>query len=489
MTAVPHSYADVRALLETGGASCETITDALLGAIHDQKHLNAFLEVYDQRARARARAVDRKLADGNAGPLAGMVIAIKDVLCMKQERVTCASRMLQDFVALYDATVIERLEAADAILIGKTNLDEFAMGSSTENSAFGPVLNPLDTTRVPGGSSGGSCVAVAGGMAHAALGTDTGGSIRQPAAFCGIVGLKPTYGRVSRYGLIALSSSFDQIGPFTTTVSDAARVLQIIAGHDERDSTSATVPVPDYLAALHGDVRGMRFGLPRQAFAEGLHPEVREAIEKTVDVLRAEGALVSTVDLPHARYHVATYYILMTAEASSNLARYDGARYGYRARDARDLADLYVRSRSEGFGPEVKRRIMLGTYVLSAGYYDAYYRKAQKVRRLIQDDFFTALGSVDCLLMPTTPTTAFRHGEKIDDPLTMYLSDVYTVSANLAGVPAISIPCGRDRAGLPIGLQLIGKQFDEATILNAASAIERIVPAAAAGSTRDEFRS
>jgi aspartyl-tRNA(Asn)/glutamyl-tRNA(Gln) amidotransferase subunit A len=401
-----------------------------------------------------------------------MVVAVKDVLVLKGERVTCASKMLEHFVAPYDATAVARLESEDAVVIGKTNMDEFAMGSSTENSAFGPVLNPVDESKVPGGSSGGSCVAVASGMAHTALGTDTGGSIRQPASFCGVVGLKPTYGRVSRYGLIALSSSFDQIGPFAHTVADAATVLQVIAGKDERDSTSADVPVPEYARALTKDVKGLRVGLPDEAFGEGLHREVRQAIERSIDRLREGGATINQVSLPHAKYNVSTYYILMTAEASSNLARYDGARYGYRSSSARSLSEMYVRSRSEGFGAETKRRIMLGTYVLSAGYYDAYYRKAQKVRRLIQEDFFRAFETVDCIIMPTSPTTAFSIGEKMDDPLTMYLSDVYTVSANLAGVPAINIPCGMDTSGLPIGLQVVGKQFDEPMILRVGDYLE-----------------
>jgi aspartyl-tRNA(Asn)/glutamyl-tRNA(Gln) amidotransferase subunit A len=367
---------------------------------------------------------------------------------------------------------VERLEAADAVLIGKTNMDEFAMGSSTENSAFGPVLNPVDETRVPGGSSGGSCVAVAGGMAHTALGTDTGGSIRQPAAFCGVVGLKPTYGRVSRYGLVALASSFDQVGAFANSVKDASHVLQVIAGHDGNDSTSAKVPVPDYAAALTKDIRGLTIGLPKEAFGKGLSDAVRAAIEKSIDLLRAAGAVIEEVTLPHSEYTISTYYILMTAEASSNLARFDGARYGSRAADAGSLGEMYTNSRSEGFGAETKRRIMLGTYVLSAGYFDAYYRKAQSVRRLIQNDFFKAFQRVDCLLMPTTPTTAFAFGEKVDDPLQMYLSDIYTVSANLAGLPAISVPCGTDPRGLPIGVQFIGKQFDESTILKVADAVE-----------------
>jgi len=462
-----------RRALAAGTTTCEAVTQEYLAAIERRKGLNAFLSVLGERALLHAREADRKLSEGRAGRLAGMVVAVKDALCMKQERVTCASRILEDFVSLYDATAVARLEQEDAILIGKTNLDEFAMGSSTENSAFGPVRNPVDETRVPGGSSGGSCVAVAAGMAHAALGTDTGGSIRQPASFCGVVGLKPTYGRVSRYGLVALSSSFDQIGPFANSVADAARVLQVIAGHDPLDSTSAAVPVPDYEASLTRDVRGLRIGLPREAFTEGLHEEVRSAIDKTVDLLRSQGAVIREVTLPHSQYTISTYYILMTAEASSNLARFDGARYGHRSSGVRDLTEMYVRSRSEAFGAEVKRRIMLGTYVLSAGYYDAYYRKAQKVRRLIQNDFFAAFNDADCILMPTAPTTAFTLGEKLDDPLAMYLSDVYTVSANLAGVPAISIPCGSDRQGLPIGVQFIGRQFDEPMILRVADAVEQ----------------
>lgn len=347
------------------------------------------------------------------------------------------------------------------------------MGSSTENSAFGPVLNPVDPGRVPGGSSGGSCVAVAGGMAQTALGTDTGGSIRQPAAFCGVVGLKPTYGRVSRYGLVAMASSFDQIGPFALTVRDAAAVLQVIAGHDPKDATSLAAPVPDYLASLDRPLEGLTVGVPREAFVEGLHPEVRAAIERSLDRLREQGATTREITLPHSEYVISTYYILMTAEASSNLARYDGARYGYRSEAAGGLLESYVRSRTEGFGPEVKRRIMLGTYVLSAGYYDAYYRKAQQVRRLIQEDFRQAFATVDCVLMPTTPTTAFALGEKLEDPLQMYLSDIYTVSANLAGIPAVSVPCGADAAGLPIGAQILGRHLDEATVLRVAHALEQ----------------
>jgi aspartyl-tRNA(Asn)/glutamyl-tRNA(Gln) amidotransferase subunit A len=469
----PSTFAETRRAILAGETSCEKTVEHFLAVIGMRRNLNAFLTVFGDQALARARSIDRKLSDGRAGPLAGMVMAVKDVICVKGEKVTCASKMLENFVSLYDATVIERLAAADTVFIGKTNMDEFAMGSSTENSAFGPVLNPLDETRVPGGSSGGSAVAVAAGCAHTALGTDTGGSIRQPAAFCGVVGLKPTYGRVSRYGLVALASSFDQIGPFAHTVADIAEVLQVIAGHDDRDSTSAVEPVPEYRSALGRDVQGLRVGLPREAFGEGLSDAVRTAIERAVDRLRSGGAVVEEVTLPHSSYNIATYYILMTAEASSNLARYDGARYGYRAPHADDLTELYVNSRSEGFGDEAKRRIMLGTYVLSAGYYDAYYRKAQKVRRLIQKDFFEAFHRVDCILMPTTPTTAFKLGEKAGDPLHMYLSDIYTVSANLAGVPAISVPCGTDSNGLPIGAQFVGRPFDETTILRAADFTER----------------
>ncbi len=462
-----------RRALESGGTSMERVTAQFLDAVDEEKRLNAFLSVFSTQAMEQAREVDRKLAAGNAGALAGMVVAIKDVLCTKGERTTCGSRMLANFVSPYDATAVARLREADAVIIGKTNMDEFAMGSSTENSAFGPVRNPVDETKVPGGSSGGSCVAVAAGMAHAALGTDTGGSIRQPAAFCGVVGLKPTYGRVSRYGLVALSSSFDQIGPFANSVRDAARVLRVIAGRDERDSTSAPVEVPSFESVLTGDVRGKRIGLPVEAFGEGLAPDIRGAIDGCVERLRSGGAVIQDVRLPHSAYTISAYYILMTAEASSNLARFDGARYGHRSPEATDLASMYTLSRNEGFGAETKRRIMLGTYVLSAGYYDAYYRKAQQVRRLIQNDFFEAFRSVDCLLMPTTPTTAFASGEKIDDPLAMYLSDIYTVSANLAGIPAISVPCGSDGRGLPIGVQVLGPHFGESAILNVAGFLEQ----------------
>jgi aspartyl-tRNA(Asn)/glutamyl-tRNA(Gln) amidotransferase subunit A len=399
-----------RARLNSGEESCEARTQQYLSTISRRKNLNAFLSVFEDEALAHARSVDKKIETGGAGPLAGMVVAVKDVICMKGKRTTCGSKVLENYEAIYDAAVIEKLRAADAIVIGKTNMDEFAMGSSTENSAFGPVKNPIDETRVPGGSSGGSAVAVAAGMSSTSLGSDTGGSIRQPAGLCGIFGMKPTYGRVSRYGLVAFASSFDQIGPFANSARDVGHILKVIAGHDERDSTSAKVPVPDYLAAMNRDVKGMKIGLPIEYFNEALNPEIRSVLEKRIAQLKDHGAEFIDVSLPHSEYTIATYYILATAEASSNLARYDGARYGYRSPYAKDLSEMYTKSRSEGFGAEVKRRIMLGTYVLSAGYYDAHYRKAQKVRRLIQKDFFDAFKKFDCLMTPIKPTTAFKYG-------------------------------------------------------------------------------
>ena len=468
-----HDYATLRGRLFSGETSCVNIVETHLQQIESRKNLNAFLDVFAVEALESARGVDARIAAKTAGPLAGMVVAVKDGICVRGKRATCGSNMLKEYQSPYDATVIERLRAADAILIGKTNMDEFAMGSSTENSAFGAVRHPIDETCVPGGSSGGSAVAVAAGMALASLGSDTGGSIRQPAAFCGVVGLKPTYGRVSRYGLVAFASSFDQIGPMGSTVRDVALLLEVIAGHDPSDATSATIPVAPYAKALSESVKGLRVGLPKEYFAEGLDDSVRQAIMARVEVLKEHGAIVTEVSLPHTEYTIATYYILSTAEASSNLARYDGARYGRRSELARNLSEMYTKSRTEGFGAEVKRRIMLGTYVLSAGYYDAYYRKGQQVRRLIKNDFDAAFGNVDCLITPTAPTTAFRMNEKIDDPMKMYLSDVYTVSANLAGIPGLSIPCGNDAAGMPIGLQILGRQFDEQTILRVGEFLER----------------
>ncbi len=465
-------FDDIRRDLAAGTATVESITRDYLASIGRQSGLNAFLAVFSESAVEAAREVDRKRSNGTAGSLAGMVVSVKDVLAMKGERLTCGSKILDGFIAPYDATVIARLRAADAVLIGKCNMDEFAMGSSTEHSAFGRVHLPEDEARVPGGSSGGSAVAVSAGMSTASLGSDTGGSIRQPAAFTGVVGLKPTYGRVSRYGLVAFASSFDTIGPFASRVRDAAHVLQTIAGYDPYDATSSAVPVPEYASALTGEVKGLKIGIPREYFGPGLNDEIRSAVDAALRTLREHGAAVTEVSLPHTEYTIAAYYVLATAEASSNLARFDGTRYGFRAPEAAELNGLYVRSRTEGFGPEVQRRIMLGTYVLSAGYYDAYYRKAQKVRRLIAQDFDRVFAAVDCLLTPTTPTTAFRAGEKTDNPLAMYLSDIYTTSANLAGIPGISVPVGRDRRGLPIGVQILGKKFDESTILRVADVLE-----------------
>ncbi|MGD1044747.1 MAG: Asp-tRNA(Asn)/Glu-tRNA(Gln) amidotransferase subunit GatA [Bacteroidota bacterium] len=466
------SFDVLRVELAEGTTTCEKITENYLRVINEKKHLNALLAVFPDEAIEQAKSVDKKLQNGNAGALAGMVVTIKDLICVKDKRVTCGSKILENFVSLYDATVVRRLRNADAVIIGKNNMDEFAMGSSTENSAYGRVKLLQDEDRVPGGSSGGSAVAVRAGMSTTSLGSDTGGSIRQPAAFCGVVGLKPTYGRVSRYGLVAFASSFDSIGPLALTTKDAASVLQVIAGHDPKDSTSAEVPMPNYISQLTKDVKGIRIGIPKEYFGYALDSEIRQAIEKKIDILRAHSATIEEISLPHTDFTIATYYILATAEASSNLARYDGARYGFRTEDAADLSEMYIKSRSEGFGAEVKRRIMLGTYVLSAGYYDAYYRKAQQVRRLIKEDFDKVFTRVDCLIAPTSPSTSFKAGDKMDDPLQMYLSDIYTTSINLAGIPGISIPCGEDHQGLPIGMQILGPQFGESTILRVADFLE-----------------
>jgi aspartyl-tRNA(Asn)/glutamyl-tRNA(Gln) amidotransferase subunit A len=390
---------------------------------------------------------------------------------------TAGSKILEGYIAPYTATAVRRLEEAGAVILGKLNCDEFAMGSSNENSAYGPVRNPHALDRVPGGSSGGSAAAVAAGMAVATLGTDTGGSIRQPASFCGVVGILPTYGRVSRYGLIAFASSLDRIGPFAANVRDAATVLGVIAGHDPLDATSSPFPVPDYTADLDKGVAGLRLGVPAEYFAEGLDAEVRAAIESTIERLRAAGATIKPISLPHTRYAIPTYYVIATAEASANLARFDGVRYGFRAKDSNTLAVMYRCSRDRGFGAEVKRRIMLGTYALSAGYYDAYYKKAQQVRRLLTEDFLKAFKEVDAILTPTAPTPAFKLGEKVDDPVSMYLADIYTVTASLAGICGLSVPCGKSREGLPIGLQILGKHFDEATALRVGQAVEALVSA------------
>jgi aspartyl-tRNA(Asn)/glutamyl-tRNA(Gln) amidotransferase subunit A len=436
--------------------------------------VRAFLTVTADAAREQARRVDEKIARGEpVGPLAGIPVAVKDNICTADARTTCASRILETYVPPYDATVVRKLRAADAVIVGKTNLDEFAMGSSTENSAFFPTRNPWDLGRVPGGSSGGSAAAVAAGMAPLALGSDTGGSIRQPAALTGTVGFKPTYGRVSRYGLVAFGSSLDQIGPFARTVRDAALLAQVISGHDPLDSTSVDRPVPDFAGGLERPAAGLRLGVPREYFGPGLDPEVRDAVEKAIARLEAAGARRVEVSLPLTEYAIAAYYIVAPCEASSNLARYDGVHYGHRAPGCEDVLTLVSRSRREGFGPEVTRRILLGTFALSSGYYEAYYNRALKVRRKIRDDFDRAFERCDVLVGPTSPTPAFPLGAKAADPLAMYLCDVYTVATNLAGLPGISIPCGLTSAGLPVGLQIQGRAFDDLGVLQAARAFER----------------
>jgi aspartyl-tRNA(Asn)/glutamyl-tRNA(Gln) amidotransferase subunit A len=436
-------------------------------------HVRAYVTVTAERARAAAAAADRRWRQGRPlGPLDGAPMAIKDVLCTEGVRTTCGSRILERFVPPYDATVVARLATAGAVLLGKTNMDEFAMGSSTEHSAFFATRNPWDLSRVPGGSSGGSGAAVGADLAAAALGTDTGGSIRQPAAFTGTVGLKPTYGRVSRYGLVAFASSLDQVGPMTKDVQDAALVLQAIAGHDPCDSTSADVPVPDFLAELSRPIEGLRLGVPREYFVEGMDPEIAASVRAAIEVLERLGGRVEPVSLPSTEYALAAYYVIAPAEASSNLARYDGVKYGSRAPGARDVVDMAAKTRARGFGAEVKRRIMLGTYALSAGYYEAYYGRAQKVRTLVRRDFDAAFARVDLIVAPTTPTVPFKLGEK-EDPLAMYLNDLLTIPVNLAGLPGLSVRCGFSLGGLPIGLQLVGRPFEEATLLRAAHAYEQ----------------
>ncbi len=439
----------------------------------EDKKIHAWLTLSKERALAKAAEIDRLADKGDPlPPLAGVPMGIKDVLVTQGVRTTAGSKILGNFVPPYDCTAVKRLEDAGALVLGKMNCDEFAMGSSNENSAYGAVRNPRDLSRVPGGSSGGSAAAVAAGTAVATLGTDTGGSIRQPAALCGIVGLMPTYGRVSRYGLIAFASSLDRIGPLTKTVKDAAILMQHMAGRDPLDSTSADVPVPDYPAEIERPVKGLRIGVPKEYFGEGLDPEVRNAVQNAIEQMRTLGGEVKEISLPHTPYAIAVYYIIATAEASSNLARYDGVRYGYRATGAKSLSEMYRRTRDEAFGAEVKRRILLGTYVLSAGYYDAYYLKAQRVRTLLTRDFDEAFKSVDVIVTPTTPTPAFKLGEKVDDPLQMYLNDIYTVTGDLVGVPGISVPCGKSKSGLPIGVQVLGRHFDEGTILRLGHAYE-----------------
>lgn len=466
----------LREKLLAGEITSEELAAEVFERIEEkEREVNAYILLFQEDVLSQARGIDRKIGAGEeVGVLAGTPVAVKDNICVRGAPASCGSKILSNFTPPYDATVVQRLRDADALIVGKANMDEFAMGSSSETSCFGPVKNPYDSARIPGGSSGGSAAAVASGETILALGSDTGGSVRQPAGFCGVVGLKPTYGRVSRYGLVAYASSLDQIGPLTKDVADCALLLGVIAGHDPRDSTSAGVEVPDYLAALNEGVDGVRIGLPKEYFSEGLDQEVEKAIKGSVAQLEGLGAKVDEVSLPHTDYAIATYYIIATAEASSNLARYDGARYGFRSGNPEDLFDMYAKSRSEGFGEEVKRRIMLGTYVLSAGYYEAYYRKAQKVRTLIKGDFDKAFEEFNVLITPTSPTPAFKLGEKLDDPLTMYLSDIYTISVNLAGIPAISVPCGYSSTGLPIGLQILGKPFDEEMVLRVAYAVERM---------------
>ena len=473
----------IRDDIAAGRISATEVCRASLARIESlNPSLNAFNHIAADRALARAADVDRMRAAGaSLGPLAGVPVALKDNLCVRGMRTTASSRILDTFVPPYDATVVRKLEAAGAVIVGKTNCDEFAMGSSNENSAYGPVRNPWAMDRTPGGSSGGSAAAVAARSAAVALGSDTGGSIRQPASFCGVVGLKPTYGRVSRYGLLAFASSLDQIGPLARTASDAALMLGVLAGPDPADATASQQPVPDFTAALTGDVTGLRIGVPRGFVTDGVDEGVRRAFDEALDRLKREGASLIDVELPHARYAIPVYYLVATAEASSNLARYDGVRYGHRASGNGNpgLKEMYSRTRDEGFGAEVKRRIMLGTYVLSAGYYDAFYLKAQQVRTLLRQDYDAAFEKVDVVAMPTSPTPPFRLGEKTDDPLQMYLADVFTVSANLAGLPAISVPCGfverSERSErLPIGLQLTGRLFDEATLLRIADAYQRV---------------
>ncbi|MCA1596236.1 MAG: Asp-tRNA(Asn)/Glu-tRNA(Gln) amidotransferase subunit GatA [Chloroflexi bacterium] len=468
---------EIASMVRAKTVSCEEVVRGTLERLHSiEPQLRSFITICEEAALDDARALDRRLSSGeDCGPLCGTPVAIKDNLCTRRVETTCGSRILQGFKPPYSATAVERLQKAGAIVIGKTNMDEFAMGSSTEYSAFFPTRNPWDTVRVPGGSSGGSAAAVAAGQAPIALGSDTGGSVRQPASFCGVVGLKPTYGRVSRSGLVAYASSLDQIGPVARSVQDAALLLGVIAGADPLDSTCATRPVPDYMASLRDGVKGLRIGLPREMFGQGVTPEVDERVRDAVRVLADAGASVKEISLPTLLYTLPIYYVLAPAEASSNLARYDGVEYGWRAPEARDVVGMYMSTRDKAFGPEVKQRILIGTYALSAGYYDAYYLKAQKVRTLVRQEFDQAFQECDILAGPTCPTPAFRIGEKSGDPMAMKLADVMTVPANIAGIPALSVPCGL-AGGLPVGLQLMGRVFDEETLLRCAYTYEQSTP-------------
>lgn len=465
---------ELHARLSTGEVTSQEVTESVLKRIESiDEQVHAYITVTKPLAMAQAKKADETISRGQCNPLTGIPLAIKDILCMKGVTTTCGSKILENFIPPYDATVIKRLREEDAVFIGRTNMDEFAMGSSTETSYFGPTRNPWDTGRIPGGSSGGSAAAVAADECIAALGTDTGGSIRQPAACCGLVGLKPTYGRVSRFGLIAFASSLDQAGPMTKDVHDTALLMNVICGYDPLDSTSVNCAVPDYTAVLGKDVAGMSIGIPKEYFMEGLDGEVAKAVSEAIKVLEGLQMKVREVSLPHTDYAVAAYYLIAPAEASSNLARYDGVKYGYRTGKDTGLLDMYTCSRSEGFGTEVKRRIMLGTYALSAGYYDAYYKKASQVRTLIRNDFETVFGGCDVIVTPTYPTSAFKIGEKVNDPLKMYLSDIFTIPANLAGIPAISLPCGFTGDGLPIGLQLLSNSFQEEKLIQVAAAYEQ----------------
>ena len=461
-------------MLDAGETTSTEITQSVFRRIDAvEGRIHSYITVLRESALESAAERDREIRQGVRKPLGGIPIALKDILCTKGIRTTCGSRILENFIPPYDATVVTKLQDAGAVFVGKTNMDEFAMGSSTETSYFGVTRNPWDLERTPGGSSGGSATAVAAGQCIASIGSDTGGSIRQPASLCGVVGMKPTYGRVSRFGLIAFASSLDQIGPFTRDVADCALMMNVIAGHDRRESTSVPREVPDYREFIGKDVRGWTVGIPKEYFIEGIDPETSSAVEEVIRTLKDLGVKTKEVSLPHTYYCVAVYYIVAPAEASSNLARYDGVRYGYRSGEGRDLLDMYKKTRSAGFGAEVKRRIMIGTYALSSGYYDAYYKKASQVRALLKRDFDEAFRECDVLLTPTTPTPAFRLGEKMDDPLQMYLSDIFTLSVNLAGIPGISVPCGFTRSGLPIGAQFLAGHFDEGKILQVASAYEK----------------
>jgi aspartyl-tRNA(Asn)/glutamyl-tRNA(Gln) amidotransferase subunit A len=470
----PKTLAELREGIATGRTKAADLAASYYERIEKKNpRLNAYLSLTKERAMEQAAKVDAMAAMGDPlGVLAGIPVGIKDVLVMKGAPATAGSKILQGYRPPYDATAVAKLEAAGAVLLGKLNCDEFAMGSSTENSAYGPVRNPVDTERVPGGSSGGSAAAVAANLAVATLGSDTGGSIRQPASFCGVVGVLPTYGRVSRYGLIAYASSLDRVGPFAANVRDAATLLSVIAGHDPLDATSSPAPVPDYAAESDKPAIGLRIGVPAEYFAEGLDPEVRAAIEKGIAALQVAGCVIKPVSLPNTRYAIPVYYLIATAEASANLARFDGVRYGPRSKDSATLADMYRHSREEGFGAEVKRRILLGTYALSAGYYDAYYLKAQQVRRLLAEEYLRAFADVDAIVTPTAPTAAFKLGEKTGDPLAMYLADIYTVTASLAGICGVSVPCGATKAGLPVGMQILAAHLNEGTAFRVARAVE-----------------